>query len=344
MESPLYSSAPNSNLESAPAVDPRLQPTPDYGTLGPGSDLAAGGAAPAPQREPGANGGPAIAVLLGVLLAGLLTGFAHMRRSGFANPLSPDREETEQTPATAQDLQRLDQMKPQRQAETLLQLAVAQNDAAVDQISARADRWPGKVRWNEQIRNLSQTALNSGDMRVRESGIQVELAAYGLRKDSKSLDYVLQWVDSSDHSYKTWALWSLGLLANRGVEPERAVQALAAHLKDSDEDSRRWTVEGLSLTGVSDAIPLLLQTMHDDPSPKVRERAACGVAESGMFTPEQRRSAIPQLLSFTDDPALDDQTHKWAFQALADITHQHLGNDSQAWRSWYENQGTGTRE
>ncbi len=35
-----------------------------------------------------------------------------------------------------------------------------------------------------------------------------------------------------------------------------------------------------------------------------------------MFTHEQRLSAVPQLLNYTDDPALDAQTHAWAFKAL----------------------------
>ncbi len=319
-------------------ADPRLRPTPDYGTLGPGSDIQVGSGAPAPQPRPGANAGPLVAILVGVLMAGLFTSIAHMRRSGFATPFSPDRDEIEHTPATVKDLQRLDQMQPQKQAETLLELAAARNGAAVDQISSRVDRWPGKIRWNQQIANLSAAALNSSDMRVRESGIEVELAAYGLRKNSAGLDYVLRIAGSSDHSDKIWALWALGLLANRGVEPERAVESLAAHLKDSEEDSRRWAVEGLALSAANEAIPLLLQTMHDDQSPAVRERAACGVAESGMFTPEQRHSAIPQLLNYTDDPALDAQTHGWAFQALADITHQQLPKDPAAWRSWYEQQ------
>lgn len=271
-------------------------------------------------------------------MAGIFAGIAHMRRSGFANPLSADRGEVERTPATVKDLQCLDQMKPQKQAETLLELAVGRNESAVDQISSRVDRWHGKIRWNQQIANLSAAALNSSDMRVRESGIEIELAAYGLSKNSASLDYLLRTVDSADHSQKIWALWALGLMANRGVEPERVVQSLANHLKDPDEDSRRWTVEGLALSGTNEAIPLLLESMHDDPSPKVRERAACGLAESGMFTAEQRRSVIPQLLNYSDDPALDAQTHNWAFQALADITHQHLPNDPAAWRSWYERQ------
>jgi hypothetical protein len=108
------------------------------------------------------------------------------------------------------------------------------------------------------------------------------------------------------------------------------------HLKDSDEDSRRWAVEGLALAGRDDVIPVLLATMHDDPSPLVRERAACSLAESGMFTPEQRQTTIPTLLNYTDDPSLDDQTHGWAFQALADITHQRLPRDTAEWRAWYQ--------
>jgi hypothetical protein len=68
----------------------------------------------------------------------------------------------------------------------------------------------------------------------------------------------------------------------------------------------------------------------------VRERAACSRAESGMFTHDQRMTAVPQLLNYTDDPALDAQTRGWAFQALTDITHQRLPRDSAAWRNWYE--------
>jgi hypothetical protein len=111
---------------------------------------------------------------------------------------------------------------------------------------------------------------------------------------------------------------------------------LTSHLKDADEDSRRWAVEGLALAGSALTIEPLLKTMHDDPSASVRERAACSLAESGMFTPEQRMSAVPQLLAYSDDPSLDAQTHGWAFQALGDITHQRLPNESSAWRSWYE--------
>jgi hypothetical protein len=323
--------------EPAPAADPRLQSTPDYGTLGPVSDIAASGPASIPgsvrQSANARRFAPLFAVATGALLAILTAnvGTARAAWSSFAN-LFPGRENA---PAS-KDSRQLDRMKPQKQAEALLELAIGHRDGAADQISSRVGRWQGKVRWDSQIATLTTAALNSSDMRVRESGIEVELAAYGLAKNSASLDYLLRTSESSDHARKIWALWALGLMANRGVETDRVVQVLTAQLKDADEESRRWAVEGLALAGSAETIEPLLKTMHDDPSPHVRERAACSLAESGMFTREQRLTAVPLLLSYSDDPSLDDQTHAWAFQALGDITHQRLPNDSNAWRSWYE--------
>lgn len=330
--------------ESVPLTDPRLLPTPDYGTLGPNSDIAGGGpiSIPARRSENMRRLAPVFAAAIGVLCAVLTANIGSARSklgSQFGNRhllATPSG-----LPASAKDSGQLDRMKPQNQAEALLELAVGRSDAgrsdgAVDQISSRVDRWQGKVQWDSQIATLTTAALNSSDLRVRESGIEVELAAYGLAKNSASLDYLLRTVESPDHAQKIWALWALGLMANRGVEAGRVLQVLTAHLKDADEDSRRWAVEGLALTGSSEAVQPLLETMHDDPSPSVRQRAACSLAESGMFTPEQRLAAVPQLLHYTDDPSLDQQTHLWAFQALSDITRQRLPNDSTAWRSWYD--------
>jgi hypothetical protein len=320
--------------ESASIADSRLQPTADFGTLGPGSDLAQGGfspnTSPASQKS---RAGVIIAIALGALTAIAVSKApaghsARSRSTGNADPT--------EAAGSARDLRQIDRMKPQKQAETLLEMAVRNSDGAVQQISSHVDHWQGKLQWTSQISNLTTAALNSNDMQVRASGIEVELAAYGLGKNSASLDYLLRCAESSDHAQKIWALWALGLMGNRGVGTEQVVQVLTAHLKDADEDSRRWAVEGLALVGTTPTISVLLETMHKDPSPAVRERAACSLAESGMLTHEQRMSAVPQLLNYTDDPALDAQTHGWAFQALHDITHQHLPNDSAAWRNWYE--------
>lgn len=275
-----------------------------------------------------------LAVAIGIAAALLVTTMRRVEpaRSGFQNLLSSQPRHA----ASPNDLRQLDQMKPQKQAETLLELAVGNTAGAADQISSRVDRWPGRVQWNAQIAGLSTAALNSNDMRVRQSGVEVELAAYGLSKNSASLNYLLKKADSPDHAQKIWALWALGLMGNRGVQPDRVVEVLTSHLADSDVESRHWAVEGLALTGSDRTIPPLLQTMHDDPSPMVRERAACGLAQSGMFTQQQRLTAVPQLLNYTDDTSLDAQTHAWAFQALNDITHQRLPNNSTAWREWYQ--------
>jgi hypothetical protein len=234
----------------------------------------------------------------------------------------------------------LDRQKPQRQAEILLARAVSRNDGATDQIQANVESWRGKIKWNAQISELTTVALNSNDQSVRASAIEVQLAAYGLAKSESTVEGLIRQANSTDHAQKIWALWSLGLLGNRGVESERVAQILTAHLqgsqKDSDEDSRHWAVEGLALVGTTSTIASLLDSMHNDSSALVRERAACSLAESGMLTHEQRLTAVPQLINYSDDPALDAQTHAWAFQALSDITKQNLPRDSAAWRNWYQ--------
>lgn len=333
-------SGQGATLEEAPAADPRLQPTPDYGTLAPVSDSAASkpesNSWPVTRTENSNSKryAPLFAAAIGLLAAIFAANVSNAQAAWakFTDLFSV----REAAPTSAHDTRQLDRMKPQKQAEALLELAVGRSDGAVEQISSRVNRWQGNVRWSPQIATLTTAALNSSDMRVRESGIEVELAAYGLAKNPASLEYLLKVAESSDHPRKIWALWALGLMANRGVEADRVVQVLTAHLKDADEDSRSWAVQGLALAGSTTAIEALLQTMHDDPSATVRERAACGLAESGMFTEEQRRMAVPRLLTYTDDPSLDAQTHAWAFQALSEITHQHFGNDSNAWRVWYD--------
>ncbi len=279
----------------------------------------------------------AVGVLLAVLFGSI--GSAHAAWGHFADLLVPHGNEYSRTP-DATNPRQLDGLKPQSQAETLLEQAVGHSAGAVDQITSRVDRWQGRLQWDQQIATLTTAALNSNDMRVRESGIEVELAAYGLAKNSASLDYLLTTAESNDHAQKIWAFWALGLMANRGVATGRIVQLLTAHLTDSEEDSRHWAVEGLALAGTSATIEPLLRTMHDDSSPAVRESAACSLAESGMFTHQQRLTAVPRLLAFTDDPSLDSRTHAWAFRALTDITGQRLPNDSSTWRNWYESNRT----
>jgi HEAT repeat protein len=200
----------------------------------------------------------------------------------------------------------------------------------------RVAGWWGKLKFTPQFNALITTALNSNDLRVRAAGIELDLAAMGAIKSPATVERLAEHAQSGPRSQRVWALWELGLLGNRGVEPQRVDEILVGQLQDSDPEVRHWAVEGLAYLGTNETIAPLMKALHDDSSAMVRERAACSLAQSGMLTQDQRRSVIPQLLDYADDASLDAQTHGWVYQALRDITGQSLPNESSSWRSWYE--------
>src|SRR5712692_4569301 len=318
--------------------DPRRQPTRDYGSAGPGSDLR-----PDRSLDPHAGSWRVLfAVAAGILLAvPFATCRARAAWAEIAHVLGLHGKPVPASPAvlSEHEIERLDRQSSQKQAELLLERAVNHYDGANDQIAARVDGWRGRLKLSSQLNSLITTALNSDDLRVRAAGIEVDLAAMGMAKTPESVDVLSQQAAGGAHSQRAWTLWELGLLGNRGVEPERVNQILVSQLQDSDPEVRHWAVEGLAYLGTNETIAPLLQVFHDDPSPMVRERAACSLAQSGMLSQEQRRSVVPQLLNYADDASLDAQTHTWVYQALRDITGQNLPGDPGAWRSWYSSSG-----
>jgi hypothetical protein len=339
--------------------DPRLSPTPDYGTLGPDSDFARNAGefpgstaanVPADSKvlpRTAAKARLITALAMGIGMLAALVGTASSGPQGLVNRIfgSSNRQVTRSAGNVA--TRALNGENAQQQAETLLTRAVSHSPGATEEIQSRVDTWRGQLSLDPQLSQLTTAALNSDAPSVRSSGIEVQLAAYNLDKRVATVDTLLHRADSSDHTQRVWALWSLGLLGNRGLESDRVVEALTAHLegvnKDADEDSRHWAVEGLALVGTDATIPPLLRALHDDPSPLVRERAACSLAESGMLTHAQRMTAVPQLIDYSEDASLDAQTHAWVFQALSDITRQRLPNDPGAWRKWYQTYGGNDR-
>lgn len=124
-------------------------------------------------------------------------------------------------------------------------------------------------------------------------------------------------------------------MGNRGVDADRVADILLSSIHDENVNIRYWAVEGLAYLAIDAAVAPLLDVFHDDSSSMIRERAACGLAQSGMFSAEQRRTAVPRLLDFAQDGALDADTRTWVFQALRDITGQSLPHDGTLWRQWY---------
>jgi len=235
-------------------------------------------------------------------------------------------------------IEALASMSEQAQAEFLLERSINHYAGANDFIERRVDRWRGKIALNDRLNSLFIMAINSDDLRVRAAGIEVDIAARNLEKSVATVDSLEPVARSAEQGPRANALWDLGLLGGRGIEPERVGEILLASIHDDNVNVRYWAVEGLAYLGTDATIEPLLTIFHDDPSSMIRERAACSLAQSGMLSREQRNEAVPRLIDFAADGSLDEQTRGWAFQALRDITGESLGRDAGAWRDWYSRQ------
>ena len=292
------------------------------------------------SASPSATSRRPLAIFAGLILLVVLavkTGAAQAALQGIAQfiGLHGKPEPASANVLSEHEIENLDKMSPQNQAQLLLERSINHYRGANDQIAARVDRWRGKIKLDQQLNSLFSTALNSDDLRVRAAAIEIDLASRNLEKSIATVDRLESDAHSGEQGPHVNALWDIALLGNRGVEPPRAFEIIIASVHDSNENIRYWAVEGLSYLGTDETIAPLLQVFHDDPSATIRERAACGLAQSGMLSEKQRRSAVPKLLDFADDPSLDRQTHEWVFQALRDITGQSLPHDAALWRNWY---------
>ena len=275
-------------------------------------------------------------IVTGVLLMGTGTARAAWEEIERFLSLRGDPEPASANVLSEHHLEGLDGMSPQQQAEFLLERSINHYKGANEQIEARADRWYGRISHEPRLQNLFTTALNSDDLRVRAAAIEVNLAARNRPKSVATIDALEPAARTGEQGPRANALWDLGLLGNRGVAPGRVAQILLVSITDPNENIRYWAVEGLAYLGTDEIVEPLLDVFHNDPSPTIRERAACSLAQSGMLSAKQRRKAVPRLLDFTDDPALDAQTRSWVYQALRDITGQTLPHNPSAWREWWQ--------
>jgi HEAT repeat protein len=232
-------------------------------------------------------------------------------------------------------LETLDAMSPQAQAEFLIERAINRYQGANEQILARAENWRGKIELHERLNGLFMIALNSDDLAVRAAAIEIDLAGLNVEKAVSTIDRLEADARHGEQGPRANALWRIGLVGNRGVQPDRAFDILMSSIHDDNVNVRYWAVEGLAYLGTEEIITPLLSVFHDDVSALIRERAACSLAQSGMLSAKLRLTAVPRLLDFAEDPTLDDQTRAWVFQALRDITGQSLPRQGAAWRDWY---------
>jgi hypothetical protein len=280
----------------------------------------------------------AIAFILGTIAAGsgsLRAAWTPMARLiGLQDPPVP----ASASVLSEHEIEGLDSMPPQSQAELLLERSINHYRGANEQIAQRVDHWGGQLKLEGRLHELFTTAINSDDLTVRVAGIEVDIVGRNIEKSPATVDRLEPIARTGEQGPRVNAMWDLALIGNRGVEPERVADILMPALHDPRENIRYWAVEGMSYLALDSAIQPLLDVFHDDSSAMIRERAACGLSQSGMFSATQRRTAVPTLLSYADDGALDQQTQGWVFQALRDITGQSLPHDARAWRDWYRSQ------
>jgi HEAT repeat protein len=225
-------------------------------------------------------------------------------------------------------------LAPQQQAEQLLERAIDHDESSLELLQEKTDSWRGHLQDTDRLFDLVLAALNSADLRVRTAAIDLDLAANNLSKSPQSVSRLILQLQH-DPAGGAMTLWRLGSLGNRGVEREKVLGTLLKYAHDRSEHTRYWAVEGLAMLGTDATLDPLLDILAHDPSARVRERAACSLAKSGMLTREQRLAAVPPLLNFMDDDSLATQTRELVYSALRSITGAALGNDANAWRAWW---------
>lgn len=228
----------------------------------------------------------------------------------------------------------------QAEAEALLQRLAAGDTASVDQILSQSDSWTGNTARTQKIDQLLGVAINLKDMQVRSAAIQAMLAVEGVPRNSTGLKLLEDAVGNPGQ--RAWALWLLGALGSRGVDPVHVAKIIGAYLDDPVVDNRAAAVNGLALLATDETVPMLLDRFRNDPSPVVQERAVCGLSEAGMYTHEQRMVAAASMVGWLDDSLMSAQQRIWMFQALQDISGMSFGTDSAAWRRWYEGNRRGS--
>lgn len=234
------------------------------------------------------------------------------------------------------DLEAVVRLAPQQQAERLLEQASNHDGKSLALIRQNLPGWRGRLENTDRLFELVLKGLSSDDLHVRSAAVEIDLTANRLAKSPESVARLLR-VARADSARRGLALWRLGALGNRGVEPKTVESTLLHYAHHVNVDARYWAVEGLAMLATDSTIDPLLEVLRHDPSSRVRQRAASALAQAGLFTKEQRLSVVPHLLNSLDDDGLDPATRRSVVWTLRTITGAGIGDDINAWRDWWTN-------
>ncbi len=242
------------------------------------------------------------------------------------------------SPLTDVDMQNLQTLPEQAQAEELLDRAIRHDPRALDAFEQNIGVWHGLQR-TAHINELERRSQFSTDLRVRYANADLNLAINGVAKTEASADALIAQAQA-DAAHRAYYVFSMGMLAGRGVGYDRIYPALVDYAKnDPNPQVRQWAVEGMRYLGSDEALDQLFDSFTHDPSDAVRNRAGCNVSDCGNFMRKQRMRMVPKLIELASDPQSGPQMRNWAFLALTEITDQTLPADASAWQDWYTQHG-----
>jgi hypothetical protein len=161
----------------------------------------------------------------------------------------------------------------QAEGERLLQKLASGDSGAADQVLERSANWTGQTHRTPKADQSILIALNRPDLHTREAALAAELALDGVPQSEAGFSMLKEAL--GDPSQRVWALWMLGALGNRGIDPVHTAKILESFLTDPDVNVRASAVNGLSLLATDETVPPMLDRFRNDPSPVVEERAAC---------------------------------------------------------------------
>jgi hypothetical protein len=117
----------------------------------------------------------------------------------------------------------------------------------------------------------------STDLRVRYANADLNLALDGWHKNGEAAGLLIE-RPQTDLKYRPAAVYFLGMLAGRGVAYDKIHPVLLEYAKnDSDPNVRPRAVEGMRYLGTDEALDELVESVTQEASMDVRDRAGCNI-------------------------------------------------------------------
>jgi len=242
------------------------------------------------------------------------------------------------SPLSDTDVQQLQTLPKQAQAEELLDRAIHHDTRALDLFEQNIGVWHDLQR-TANMNELERQSQFSTDLRVRYANADLNLAINGVPKTDAAADALIAQAQA-DPAHRAYSVYSMGMLAGRGAGYARIYPVLVDYAKnDPNPQVRQWAVEGMRYLGTDEALDQLFDSFTHDPSAAVRDRAGCNVSDCGNFMRKQRMRMVPKLIELAADPQTTPQMRNWTFLALREVTDAALPADASAWRDWYAQHG-----